>query len=530
MLDRSAHKARLHETRFDLLIIGGGATGTGIALDAATRGLRVALVERGDFGSGTSSRSTKLIHGGVRYLEKAFLEFDRSQFNLVRDALKERSVLARMAPHLVRALPIFTPIYRRFEIPYYLTGLKLYDRLAGRANLHSSHFVGANKALQRFPMLRTGGLKGGVVYYDGQFDDARMNVSLALTAAENGATLLNYAAVTEFELSSGGHLIGATVQDRIAGDTFPVRADVVVNAAGPFVDQVRRMEDPHCDPMLSVSSGAHIVLPPEFTPPEIGFLVPKTDDGRVLFVLPWRGYALAGTTDNPAKLEENPEATEQDIEYILGQMNRYYASPPSRDQVLSAWSGLRPLVSNPRSMDTAGLVRDHVIFESPGGLVTIAGGKWTTYRKMAEDVVDYLVKQERLKARPCRTESLPLVGGENYTKAFPSRLEKEHAIDGVTARHLSQSYGDRAEKVLAHGTKRLVAEAPFLEGEVVYGTEVEGAQKVADLVCRRTRMAFLDEALTRQALPRITEIMGDVLGWDGPRRKQELAEAQSSLV
>jgi len=299
--------ARLDGGRFDLLVIGGGATGAGVALDAATRGLAVAMVERDDFSAGTSSRSTKLIHGGVRYLEKAVKEFDRTQFALVRDALRERAVLIDIAPHLARALPLVTPLYNWFQVPYFMTGLKMYDWLAGKANLHPSRFVDAKEALERFPMLRADGLRGAVVYYDGQFDDARMNVALAMTAVEEGAVVANHAEVTGL-LKEEGRVRGARLRDRESGSELDVHAQVVVNATGPFTDQIRRMDDPGTPPMLTASSGIHIVLDERFSPPETGLLIPETEDGRVLFLLPWQGHTLIGTTDNPADIEAHHKA------------------------------------------------------------------------------------------------------------------------------------------------------------------------------------------------------------------------------
>ena len=415
-MNRKAQLEQLQQGMFDVLVIGGGATGTGVALDAVSRGLKTALVERDDFSAGSSSRSTKLVHGGVRYLEQAVKGLDRTQFNLVRDALKERAVLLSNAPHLAHPLPILTPLYNWFQIPYMMIGLKLYDALAGRANLKSSRFVGREEALRRFPMLKKEGLRGAVLYYDGQFDDARMNVSLALTAAHEGAAVANHLEVTKL-LKGGGRVAGASVRDTLSGETWDVRAKVVVNATGPFTDAIRHLDDEGAAPMLTASSGVHIVLDGHFSPPGTGLLIPQTDDGRVLFLLPWLGYTLFGTTDHPAAIEPNPQPSEDDIDYLLSYLGRYFDVPATRDDILATWSGLRPLVSDPKAADTAKVSRDHVVNTSSSGLVTVAGGKWTTYRKMALDTVDEVLKVGHLQAGPSRTEQLKLVGAEAFRPA-----------------------------------------------------------------------------------------------------------------
>lgn len=512
---------------FDLLVIGGGATGAGVALDAAARGLHVALVERDDLAAATSSRSTKLIHGGVRYLEKAVKEFDRSQFHLVRDALRERAVLIRNAPHLCHPLPLVTPLYDWWQVPYYLTGLKLYDALAGRANLAPSRFVDAREAKQRFPMLRDEGLRGGVVYHDGQFDDARMNVALGISAAERGAVVATHAEVVALH-HAGGRVRGATVRDAFDGDEITVTARAVINAAGPFVDEVRRLDDPDAAPMLDASSGVHIVLDARFAPPGTGLLIPQTEDGRVLFLLPWQGATLVGTTDQPARIERHPRATEQEIEYILRHVRKYFASPVERADVRAAWSGLRPLVSDPKASDTARLSRDHVVHLSDTGMVTIAGGKWTTYRRMAADAVDAAVAVAELGAGPSTTDDLRLAGAERLLPTGAGDLQ-ERGFPADVARHLHLSYGDRADAVadLAGGrdAPRLAAAHPYLEAEVVHAARAEFAATTVDVLARRTRLAMLDEAAARSAAPRVSALLGAELGWSDERRRAETEAA-----
>ena len=509
-MNRAEAVEQLHSRSFDILVIGGGATGTGIALDAASRGLNVALVERADFSAGTSSRSTKLIHGGVRYLEKAVKEFDRGQLDLVRDALKERAVLLRIAPHLSRPLPLLTPLYGMFQIPYYYTGLKMYDLLAGRANLAPSKLLGRREAMKRFPMLHQEGLKGGVLYYDGQFDDARMNVSLALTAADHGATVANHVAVREL-VEEAGRLRGAVVEDGLSGERWEISARVVVNATGPFCDEIRRLDDPDAEKLLSTSSGVHIVLDRRFSPPDTGLLIPKTEDGRVLFLLPWLGHTLVGTTDNPAPLSSDPRASEEEVEYILRHLRKYFDLPVGREDVLASWSGLRPLVSNDRKQGTSGLVRDHLIAVSDSGLVTITGGKWTTYRKMALDAVDRAIAVGALEPKQrSTTETLPLRGAEHFESSGSTELERS-GLEADVARHLHCSYGDRAPelaRIAARGYGgRLVEGYPHIEAEVIYGAEREMACTAEDILHRRTRLAFLNEKAAREALPRVEELL-----------------------
>lgn len=531
---RSERLARLGEETFDLLVVGGGATGAGVALDAATRGLNVALVERDDFAAGTSSRSTKLIHGGVRYLEKAVKEFDRSQFALVRDALKERAVLIRIAPHLARPLPLVTPLYHWFQVPYFLTGLKLYDWLAGKENLSPSRFVDAQEALRRFPMLNAEGLRGGVVYYDGQFDDARMNVALALTAAEDGAAVVNHAEVVGLR-KDDGRLSGAQVRDRLSGDEVEVRARVVVNATGPFSDAVRHLDDPSAAPMLTASSGIHIVLDARFSPPETGLLIPETEDGRVLFLLPWLGHTLVGTTDSPAPIEPHPKASEDDVDYVLRHVGKYFSVPVEREDVKATWSGLRPLVSDPDASDTAGLSRDHVVNVSDSGLLTIAGGKWTTYRKMALDAVDQAIRLGDLTAGPSSTETRSLVGAAGFAATGAGQLQESYGLDSDVASHLNRAYGDRADAVARLAADeglaaRLAPEHPYLEAEVIHAARAEMAHTTVDVLARRTRLGFLDRDAAIEAVPRVVELLAAEFAWDEARAAEDKADAVAYLV
>jgi glycerol-3-phosphate dehydrogenase len=510
---RGDHRAALERSEpFDLLVVGGGATGAGVALDAVSRGLSVALVERDDLSSGTSSRSTKLIHGGVRYLEKAVKTLDRSQFALVRDALHERSVLIRNAPHLCHPLPLVTPLYSRLQVPYVMIGLKLYDLLAGRSNLRPSRFVNAKEAKRRFPQLKADGLRGGVVYYDGQFDDARMNVAIALSAAERGAVVLTHAEVTALH-RDGGRLVGASVTDLVDGSVVDVAARAVVNAAGPYVDGIRLLDDASAEPMLTASSGVHIVLDSRFAPPDTGLLIPETDDGRVLFLLPWLGSTLVGTTDQSADVVDDPQATDEEIDYILRHVARYFDLPVGRDDVKAAWSGLRPLVTDPKAADTAGVSRDHVVHVADSGLVTIAGGKWTTYRRMAADAVDAAIASAGLRdASPSATVDLRLVGAERFDPNGAAALEAR-GLESDVASHLHYAYGDRAAIVAdlaASGLgERLASGHPFIEAEVAYAQRFELALGARDVLDRRLRLGFLDAAAARAAAPRVEALLAE---------------------
>ncbi len=516
---------------FDLLVIGGGATGCGIALDAASRGLKVALVERGDFAEGTSSRSTKLVHGGVRYLEAAVRHLDRAQYKLVREALHERGALLRNAPHLTRRLPLVTPVRSWRHLPYIAFGLKLYDWLSGRMSLGRSRILGRAEALRLFPHLRGEEVRAAVLYYDGQFVDSRLAASLMMTARRAGAVPVNHVEVLALRHDAQGRLNGAEMVDTLSGARFAVSARVVVNATGPYADAIRRMDDAAAPPLLKVSSGSHLMLNVPLTPPATGFLVPRTDDGRVLFVLPWQGGTLVGTTDTPARVEAHPAPTEQDIAYLLSYVRRYFDRPVTRDNVTSAWCGIRPLVFDPKAGNTAQLARDHVIVTSASGLVTISGGKWTTYRRMSEEAVDRALAVGGLAAGPCRTHDLRLLGGERFDPEGYHGLMP--ALPEESARHLNESYGDQCAllaPLLAQGfTARLHPDHPHVEAEVLHAVRREMAVTVADVLLRRLTLALVDRAAARAAAPRVAALMAAELGWDEPTRRARLDEACERL-
>ncbi|KAG9048637.1 mitochondrial glycerol-3-phosphate dehydrogenase [Tulasnella sp. UAMH 9824] len=537
---------RLKEEKeeFDLLIVGGGATGAGIAVDAATRGLKVALVERDDFASGTSSKSTKLVHGGVRYLEKAFWELDYEQYKLVREALHERRTFLTTAPYLSHMLPIMLPIYKWWKLPYYWAGCKAYDFLAGKENMESSYLMSKGKALDAFPMIKSDGLVGAVVYYDGQHNDSRMNMALIMTAVKHGATVSNYTELTDLKKDKDGKITGAEVVDVLSGEKIAVKAKGVINSTGPFCDELLALENPKDHkPIVAPSSGVHITLPNYYSPRRMGLLDAQTSDGRVIFFLPWQGKVIAGTTDSPSPVERDPKPGEEDVEWVLDEV-RHYLSPDimvRRGDVLSAWSGLRPLVRDPKAKSSQALVRNHLIHVSPSGLLTVAGGKWTTYRAMAEEAVDEAVKVFDLKPTSgCLTRDVKLVGSDGWSPNMYIKLIQSFGVETEVAQHLAADYGDRAWTVLSYAAPtglrwplqgvRLNNSYPYIEAEVHYATQHEYAQTAIDFIARRSRLSFLNAGTALDVLPRVIQLMGDDLNWSTARRRTEWVKARDFLV
>ncbi|CAN0892136.1 Glycerol-3-phosphate dehydrogenase SDP6, mitochondrial, partial [Linum grandiflorum] len=538
----------------DILVVGGGATGCGVALDAVTRGLRVGLVERDDFASGTSSRSTKLLHGGVRYLEKAFFNLDYGQLKLVFHALEERKQVIDNAPHLCHALPCMTPCFNLFEVVYYWMGLKMYDLVAGARLLHPSRYYSTKESTELFPTLAKTGtdrsLRGTVVYYDGQMNDSRLNVALACTAALAGAAVMNHAEVVSFlKDEADGRVIGARVRDNVSGQEFDTYAKVVVNAAGPFCDGVRKLAKEDAKPMICPSSGVHIVLPDYYSPEGMGLIVPKTKDGRVVFMLPWLGRTIAGTTDSDTVITPLPKPQEDEIQFILDAISDYLVVKVRRSDVLSAWSGIRPLATDPSAKNTESISRDHIVCEEYPGLVTITGGKWTTYRGMAEDAVDAAVKAGKLNPiNRSLTHQLRLTGGEGWDPSYftviaqqYNRMKKSNGgkvvtgvMDTAAAKHLSHAYGTLAERVAAIAQneglgKRLAHGFPILEAEVAYCARHEYCESAVDFIARRSRLAFLDTDAAHHALPRVVEILAGEHKWDAKKQKLELDEGKRFL-
>ena len=500
-VNRDTMLSRLAGEPFDVIVIGGGATGLGIALDATTRGYRTLLLEAHDFAKGTSSRSTKLVHGGVRYLEQL-------DFALVGEALRERGLLYENAPHLVHNQGFVVPRFRWWEGPFYGAGLKLYDALAGRQNLAPSRSLSREATIEAIPNVEQEDLLGGTLYHDAQFDDARMAVSLALCAAQHRAVIINRAEVIELLRSetTRGAICGVAVLDRESGRRHRVLARVVINATGVFSDALRRLDRPDAKPLISPSQGIHLVLDASFQPSPNAIMVPHTDDGRLLFVIPWLGHVLVGTTDTPVEdacLE--PRALPEEIDFVLRNANRYLTRDPRREDVLSVFAGLRPLV---RDDDTASkrISREHLVDVSASGLVSIVGGKWTTYRKMAEDTLDEAVEVAGLPVRRCNTSTLRLHGWQ--------------ARDSLPSDEIDSSYGSDLARVEALAEEEpkwrnlLHPRLPYRGVHVVWALRHEMARNVEDILARRTRCLFLDAPAAVEAAPAVAEIAARELGRD----------------
>jgi glycerol-3-phosphate dehydrogenase len=491
---------------WDFIVIGGGATGAGVAVDAASRGYSVLLLERSDFGKGTSSRSTKLVHGGVRYLEQG-------NISLVMEALEERGILRQNAPHLVSNLPFIVPNYDWWEMPFYGLGLKLYNLLAGKYGFGESSILSREETLRRLPTIRTDGLRGGVVYYDGQFDDSRLLVNLLQTAASHGATLLNYAEVTGVTLASDGTVDGVIARDGESGAELSGRAHVVVNAAGPFADGVRRLADPAIAPLIAPSQGIHLVFDQSFLPGHSAIMVPHTKDGRVMFAIPWHSHTVVGTTDTPiAEPMPEPRALENEVGFILETASLYLHKAPTRDDVLSVFAGIRPLVRSGSSRITSALSRDHTVHIDPTGLLTTTGGKWTTYRHMAEDTVDRAAELGGLVARPCVTKTLRIHGFHEGT-AHTDPLSV-YGSDATPIREIA-----RTDASLA---RPLDAELPYTGAQVVWAAREEMARTLEDVLARRCRALFLNARAAVRMAPAAASLLARELGRDAAWEQSQI--------
>lgn len=515
----------MKNSKYDIIIIGGGATGSGIAVDAASRGFNTLLLEKNDFSEGTSSRSTKLVHGGVRYLEAAVKRFDKDQFNLVKEGLKERSRLLKNAPHLCSRLTLVTPIYKWWELPYMFAGLSLYDFVSGKRGLGRSSIVSKNNMINNFPNIKKEGLVGGVKYYDGSFNDARLNISLLQTAQKHGADCKNYHEVTQF-IYDEGKISGVKVKNTINNQEHTFESSIVINATGAFSDKVRLIDDENAQKLLDLSSGIHVVLDKKYLPSNEGLMIPKTQDGRVLFILPWMGKCLVGTTDEATTLNEHPEVKAEDVEYILKHLEIYFDLKIDKSEILSSWCGIRPLVAPDKNASTSSIVRDHIITSSNTGLVSIIGGKWTTYRKMAEEMVDYVIDAFALEQIKCKTKKLKLVGSETFKKDI-----NVDCNDTVLVEHLIHLYGDLAPKVYKSATKieKLHPAYSYINAEVIYSINNEFVQKPLDFLVRRTTLALIDKEASKEILEKVLLIMSEELLWDESRINAERIEALALL-
>jgi len=490
---------------WDVVIIGGGASGLGVAVDAANRGYKTLLLEKNDFAKGTSSRSTKLVHGGVRYLQNG-------DISLVIEALKERGIMRKNAPHLVRDLSFVIPSYDWWNSPFYGLGLKVYDMMAGKLGLGPSTILDREETLALIPNVNQDGLKGGVIYHDGQFDDARMAISLALTADQEGATLINYVNVENL-IKENDLITGVCFEDKISGEKKIIKSKVVVNATGVFSDAIILLDQPEAKPMIRPSQGVHLVLEKSFLNGVHAIMVPQTSDGRVLFAVPWNDYVVVGTTDTPInETLEEPVALESEIEFILQNAGTYMTKKPTRKDIKSVFAGLRPLAASEDNKEsTKEVSRHHKINVSTSGLISVLGGKWTTYRKIAEDTVDTLQAVGGLPERQCNTKTLPIFGYEPHS-------------DWDDPMHY---YGTESKKIKAidHEKANLSLSSKFFitENQIIWAIQKEMAISLEDVLARRTRCLFLDAFETEKIAPQVVSIMAKNLGLNKSWEENELS-------
>ena len=506
--------------QFDLCVIGGGATGSACALDAQLRGIRTVLLEAGDFAGATSSAATKVIHGGVRYLEEAVKGADIQEYHVLVRALHERVRMLENAPHLTRTLEFIVPSYNWIDTAYLDIGLKIYDWLAGPGRISPSKFLSREETLELMPNLNDTGLKGSVAYADGQFDDARYNVTLVQTFTAAGGNALNYAKVTDFLRDANGRISGARVEDQQSNVAFTVNAKVIVNATGIFADSIRQLANPSLRKRIRPSKGAHILLPLAAFPTEDALLIPKTEDGRVLFAIPWQRRLLVGTTDEEISPGTELVVTKEDIDYLLRHLNQYLANPVTPGDIVSGFAGARPLVASGDNVDTKKLARDDVIeVDSASGLISIMGGKWTTHRAMAEDTIHRVQQALGAPQTDSRTRNHVLYGGQGFTDDFWKQLCRRFPISEKTAHHLAGKLGTAAVEVLALGEGSPALMELILEGgspiraEVVYSVRHEMACTIEDVLARRLGMQFYSWRDAIDAAPVVGSLMAEELQW-----------------
>jgi glycerol-3-phosphate dehydrogenase len=505
---------------FDLCVIGGGATGSACALDAQLRGIRTVLLEAGDFAGATSSAATKIIHGGVRYLEEAIKGADLQEYHVLVRALHERVRMLENAPHLTGKLEFLVPGYHWIDVAYLDVGLKIYDWLAGPGRISPSKYLSQEETLKRMPGLNQNGLVGSVAYADGQFDDARYNITLVQTFSEAGGNTLNYARVTDFKREAGGKISGVVVKDQLTEETFTVNAKAIVNATGPVSDSIRQLATPAVQKRMRPSKGAHILLPLDVFPTEDALLIPKTEDGRVLFAVPWGGRLLVGTTDEEVTPETELVVTKGDVDYLLRHLNQYLARPVTRDDIVSGFAGARPLVGSDDGGDTKKLARDDVIEVDPAsGLISIMGGKWTTHRAMAEDTIDRVQQVLGSPDAISQTRNYVLYGGKGFTDDYWNTLCRQYGLPAKTAHHLAAKFGTAAEKVLAPASENAalresILEAhPAIKAEVVYAVRHEMAATIEDVLARRIGMQLYSWRDAIQAAPVVGSLIAQELSW-----------------
>ncbi len=533
-MNRTKNWQRLQQETFDICIIGAGASGAGAALDAALRGYSVALIDRGDFAGETSSRSTKLIHGGVRYLEQAIKKLDLAQLRQVRHGLAERRTVIRNAPHLAHPLAILTPVFSWFEGMYMTIGLTLYDFIAGHDAFPKGQWLNQAQALEKSPML-TRRMHSAVMYYDGQFNDARYALALAHSADEAGAATVNYAAVTDFGRENG-QIRTATVKDQLTGETVTVRASVFLNCTGPYADGIRLLANPALDRRIRPSKGVHIVLPRETLQSDYAILIPKTTDGRVVFAIPFGDKVFVGTTDNDySDLSQEPVLEPAEVDYLIETVRPYLDKTPVRADVQAGFGGIRPLIVSSRA-DTKTLLRDHEVeHDAESGLLSLLGGKWTTYRLMAQDAIDRAGELLH-KSVASRTETHYLIGGENYRFEDWQTLQTQYNLPADVCQHLMKTYGTRADRVAQLTqlqpalAEKLTDSQPFIQAEVVYQVREEMAVTLRDVLARRWRLELSNWQLTAHLLPRVADLMGSELSWTTKQKAEQITAYQNLLA
>ena len=543
-MDRAKNIQRLALETFDLCIIGGGASGAGCALDAALRGLKVALIEKTDFAAETSSRSTKLVHGGVRYLEQAFKNLDFAQLRQVRHGLEERNIVLKNAPHLAHPIGLITPVFSWWEGLYFYLGLKIYDWFAGKnSRFPSSRWLSRKETLQRMPGLNTQ-IHSSVLYYDGQMEDARYCLALVQSAAQLEAVVANHLEVIDFQKDATGKIIAASVKDSLEeAPPFSIKATQFLNCTGPFADQIRHLANPGLPQRIRPSKGVHLVLSPEILQSSEAMLIPRTRDGRMVFAVPFEGYLLLGTTDEPySAVNEEPVVESRERRFLLETLQPFVSKKIEPGHFSAGFGGIRPLIlaSSPsfqRSRQTKSVLRDHEVERDPNsGLISLLGGKWTTYRLMAHDALEEvcrnipgIAQSAQGRVTPASTtQEHTLVGAEDHDPEQWKKLFETYGLEADICRHLASKYGSLAHKVanIAHDCpelrERIVPLFPFLKAEIIYTVRFEMARTIRDFLARRIRLEILDWEAAKQAAPVVARWMGQELGWSEAETQENI--------
>lgn len=519
-------KSKLKEVQsklYDCIIIGGGATGTGTALDATLRGLKVLLIEKNDFASGTSSKATKLIHGGVRYLAQF-------HFKLIYEALSERKKLLQNAPHLVKPLKFVLPTYSIWEKPYYSLGMTLYDVLAGKSLLPKHTRESKESVLKEFPSLKKEGLKGGITYYDASFNDARLNVQVARAAEKEGCDVLTKTEVIGF-VHENGKVVGVKAKDAITGVSFVAKAKTIANTTGVWNDHLRKLDDPNAEKMIAPSQGTHLVFSKDTIHCKSAMIIPKTSDGRVVFIIPWEDHVVMGTTDlNVEATDEEPVPLESEVEFLLKTGNEYLETKVSRSDIQSVFAGLRPLIGSSGEGKTKNISREEAILVSPTNLVTMSGGKWSTFRKMGQDLTDKLISVGSLSPlSECKTSNYPIPGKQGYSTDLAVQVSRKYSIHIETARRLSNYYGGEVFAVLGEKPKELVKNSGYFEEEVKWFAEKEFAISILDVLARRFRVLFVDLELSQALVNPVAKVLSKTFVFTDTEKKAFVKEANTLI-